>query len=40
MGHSAFADACASGSQIDELALVDELSHDRSARPQYTRYAH
>ena len=30
MGHSAFADACASGSQIDELALVDELSHDHA----------
>ncbi|MGC2129064.1 MAG: helix-turn-helix domain-containing protein [Candidatus Aquilonibacter sp.] len=40
MGHSAFADACASGSQIDELALVDELSHDRNARPQYTRHSH
>ncbi len=38
MGHSAFADACASGSQIDELALVDELSND--TRPQYTRHSH
>jgi tetratricopeptide (TPR) repeat protein len=39
MGRSAFADACASDDQIDELVLVDELSHGRDARPQYTRHA-
>ncbi len=40
MGHAAFADACTSGSQIDELALVDELSHDRMVSPLRARHSH
>jgi len=40
MGHAAFADACASSGQIDELALVDELSRDHNASPQHTGHSH